>query len=306
MSTMNSTSSPTPLTRSTTDRKIGGVAGGLARHLGVDPVLVRVGFAVSILFSGAGLIAYLVMLALVPSDDAAPAGAHPRHRLSQPPCAPARLRRRASFTADESRGPDRSDLHDRHPAHPDDQPRPVRVRGAALEPAPRHPRAPARSGTSSAASSAPSVPTGAPTPRASAPPGSTATSSSSARRRPASRATSPRTRPARSSLRARRHRPRLRGRGDLASPTRATPSRWPLVYNEGGWPAKVEGDAFTAPYSAPSAGPPPWYVYRFVYDTVFGVATAEPFRREAAGASSADAYAGGDDGRRPGPRRDPP
>ena len=47
MSTMNSTSSPTPLTRSSTDKKIGGVAGGLARHLGVDPVLVRVGFAVS-------------------------------------------------------------------------------------------------------------------------------------------------------------------------------------------------------------------------------------------------------------------
>jgi Pyridoxamine 5'-phosphate oxidase len=28
-------------------------------------------------------------------------------------------------------------------------------------------------------------------------------------------------------------------------------------YREGGWPAEVEGDAFTAPYSAPSAGPPP-------------------------------------------------
>jgi phage shock protein PspC (stress-responsive transcriptional regulator) len=77
MSTMNSTSSPTSLTRSSTDRKIGGVAAGLARHLDIDPVLVRVGFAVSILFSGAGLIAYLVMLAIVPSDDAAPAGSHP-------------------------------------------------------------------------------------------------------------------------------------------------------------------------------------------------------------------------------------
>jgi phage shock protein C len=79
MSSMNSTPSPTsrPLTRSTTDKKIGGVAGGLAGHLGVDPVLVRVGFAVSILFSGAGLLAYLAMLALVPSDDAAPAGMHP-------------------------------------------------------------------------------------------------------------------------------------------------------------------------------------------------------------------------------------
>ena len=28
------------------------------------------------------------------------------------------------------------------------------------------------------------------------------------------------------------------------------------LYREGGWPAEVEGDAFTAPFSAPSAGPP--------------------------------------------------
>jgi len=48
-------------------------------------------------------------------------------------------------------------------------------------------------------------------------------------------------------------------------------------YRDGGWPAEVEGDAFTAPYSAPSAGPPPWYLYRMVYDTVFGVASAEPY-----------------------------
>lgn len=42
------------------------------------------------------------------------------------------------------------------------------------------------------------------------------------------------------------------------------------------WPVQVEGDAFTAPYSAPSAGPPPWYLYRFTFHTAFGVATAEP------------------------------
>jgi Pyridoxamine 5'-phosphate oxidase len=48
------------------------------------------------------------------------------------------------------------------------------------------------------------------------------------------------------------------------------------VYRAGGWPAEVEGDAFTAPYSAPSAGPPPWYVYRMVFHTAFGVASAEP------------------------------
>jgi len=46
--------------------------------------------------------------------------------------------------------------------------------------------------------------------------------------------------------------------------------------NAGGWPATVEGDALTAPYSAGSAGPPPWALYRLRYDTVFGVATAEP------------------------------
>ena len=77
MNSMNPTPSPTPLTRSSTDRKIGGVASGLARHLGVDPVLVRIGFAVSILFSGAGLVAYLLRLAIVPSDDAAPAATSP-------------------------------------------------------------------------------------------------------------------------------------------------------------------------------------------------------------------------------------
>jgi hypothetical protein len=48
------------------------------------------------------------------------------------------------------------------------------------------------------------------------------------------------------------------------------------MYREDGWPCEVAGDAFTAPFSAPSAGPAPWYLYRLTYDTVFGVATAEP------------------------------
>jgi hypothetical protein len=47
-------------------------------------------------------------------------------------------------------------------------------------------------------------------------------------------------------------------------------------YRDGGWPAEVDGDAFTAPYSAPSAGPPPWHLYSFTLRTAFGVATAEP------------------------------
>jgi hypothetical protein len=47
-------------------------------------------------------------------------------------------------------------------------------------------------------------------------------------------------------------------------------------YAAQGWPATVEGGAFTAPYSAPSAGPPPWDLYEFTPTTAFGVATAEP------------------------------
>jgi hypothetical protein len=47
-------------------------------------------------------------------------------------------------------------------------------------------------------------------------------------------------------------------------------------YNEGGWPATVEGTSFTAPFSAPSAGPPPWNLYRLDVTTVFGVAGEEP------------------------------
>lgn len=49
------------------------------------------------------------------------------------------------------------------------------------------------------------------------------------------------------------------------------------LYRERGWPAEVEGDAFTAPYSAPSAGPPPWDLYRFTYHMAFGVASEEPW-----------------------------
>jgi hypothetical protein len=44
-----------------------------------------------------------------------------------------------------------------------------------------------------------------------------------------------------------------------------------------GWPAQVEGDAIGAPYSAPSAGPSPWNVYRFDYDTAYGVGKVEPY-----------------------------
>lgn len=48
-------------------------------------------------------------------------------------------------------------------------------------------------------------------------------------------------------------------------------------YDAQGWPATVKDGAFVAPFSAPSAGPPPWDLYEFTPSTAFGVATAEPF-----------------------------
>lgn len=55
--------------RSTTDRKVAGVAGGLGRHLDVDPLLLRVAFVVLTFFGGAGLIVYAAGWLLVPEDD---------------------------------------------------------------------------------------------------------------------------------------------------------------------------------------------------------------------------------------------
>ena len=54
-------------------------------------------------------------------------------------------------------------------------------------------------------------------------------------------------------------------------------------YRQGGWPAQVEGDAFTAPFSAPSAGPPP--VARLLLHAREGV------RRGDGGAARSDALA---------------
>jgi hypothetical protein len=45
-----------------------------------------------------------------------------------------------------------------------------------------------------------------------------------------------------------------------------------------GWPARVDdtGLALTADYSAPSAGPPPWFVYRVSPRTATALLTVEP------------------------------
>jgi len=47
---------------------------------------------------------------------------------------------------------------------------------------------------------------------------------------------------------------------------------------EESWPCEVDGSgtALTAPYSAQSAGPPPWWVHRVVATSAHAVETVEP------------------------------
>jgi phage shock protein PspC (stress-responsive transcriptional regulator) len=51
------------------DRKLAGVAGGLARHLDIDPVLLRVAFVVLVFFGGSGVLLYVACWLLLPTDD---------------------------------------------------------------------------------------------------------------------------------------------------------------------------------------------------------------------------------------------
>jgi phage shock protein PspC (stress-responsive transcriptional regulator) len=57
------------IVRSSSDKQIAGVSAGLGRYFDVDPVLFRVGFAVTAIMSGAGLLAYLILWAILPRDD---------------------------------------------------------------------------------------------------------------------------------------------------------------------------------------------------------------------------------------------
>lgn len=57
--------------RSVTDKRVAGVCGGVARHWGVDPILVRVGWLLLALSGGVGVVLYLAAWLLIPVDDAA-------------------------------------------------------------------------------------------------------------------------------------------------------------------------------------------------------------------------------------------
>ncbi len=68
---------PRRLERSSTDRVIGGVCGGLAKYLNMDPTLVRVLTVLIALFTGFGLLAYLVALLVIPEEGSSPPPYYP-------------------------------------------------------------------------------------------------------------------------------------------------------------------------------------------------------------------------------------
>ena len=59
----------TQLYRSTTDRKIAGVCGGIAEYLEMDPTAVRLIFAAVSLFSGVGILAYIAAVIIIPERE---------------------------------------------------------------------------------------------------------------------------------------------------------------------------------------------------------------------------------------------
>jgi phage shock protein PspC (stress-responsive transcriptional regulator) len=61
-------STRTPVRRDTEHGIVAGVCAGLARRLGIDPILLRVGFAAAALVGGTGLIVYALAWALVPEE----------------------------------------------------------------------------------------------------------------------------------------------------------------------------------------------------------------------------------------------
>ena len=56
------------LFRSRTDRVFGGVAGGIARSLHTDPAIIRIIFAILIIFGGGGLLLYLILWIAIPEE----------------------------------------------------------------------------------------------------------------------------------------------------------------------------------------------------------------------------------------------
>jgi phage shock protein C len=56
------------LYRSRDERMIWGICGGLAKYLGVDPTITRVGAVLSLILGGWGILVYIILWFVVPLE----------------------------------------------------------------------------------------------------------------------------------------------------------------------------------------------------------------------------------------------
>ena len=61
---------PVRVRRSTSDKVVAGVAGGLGRYLGIDPVILRIAFVLLALSGGSGLLLYVIAWIAIPEEQA--------------------------------------------------------------------------------------------------------------------------------------------------------------------------------------------------------------------------------------------
>ena len=56
------------LYRSTTDKKVAGVCGGLAKYLNIDVTVIHLICVLACLFTGIGLLAYIICALIIPEE----------------------------------------------------------------------------------------------------------------------------------------------------------------------------------------------------------------------------------------------
>ena len=58
------------LYKSSTNKKVAGVCGGIGEYLGIDPTIVRLGFVALSLLAGGGLAVYIIAAIIMPEREA--------------------------------------------------------------------------------------------------------------------------------------------------------------------------------------------------------------------------------------------
>ena len=72
------------LTRSRTEKKIAGICGGFADHLGLDVTLVRIIWVMLAIFGGWGILGYIIAWIVMPIEPATQAAAVNVSAITQP------------------------------------------------------------------------------------------------------------------------------------------------------------------------------------------------------------------------------